>query len=145
MPSSIWNKYKLIKEINNKSNIKTYLTKIEPIIKEIIYKNKNEYYLIKERIEIIKEKIKIYDIIEEEDRIYIVIENNKEMIKEFDKLILLDEIEIKKEGILKDQGNPISKTEIKKLLEKEKSMCKIKYEKYEDNKIKKGIGRKIIK
>ena len=62
------------------------------------------------------------------------------MIKEFDKLILLDEIEIKKEGILKDQGNPISKTEIKKLLEKEKSMCKIKYEKYEDNKIKKGIG-----
>ena len=42
MPSSIWNKYKLIKEINNKSNIKTYLSKIEPIIKEIIYKNINE-------------------------------------------------------------------------------------------------------
>ena len=54
MPSSIWNKYKLIKEINNKSNIKTYLTKIEPIIKEIIYKDKNKYYIIIEKLEKIK-------------------------------------------------------------------------------------------
>ena len=97
MPSTIWNKYKLIKEINNNSNIITYLTKIEPIIKEIKYKNKKEYYLIRERIEIIKDKIKIYDIIEEEDKIYIIIENNNENIIEFDKLILSDKITIKKD------------------------------------------------
>ena len=41
MPSTIWNKYKIIKEINKNLNIKTYLTRIEPIIKEINYKNKN--------------------------------------------------------------------------------------------------------
>ena len=31
--SSIWNKYKKIKEINKNLNINTYLTRIEPIIK----------------------------------------------------------------------------------------------------------------
>ena len=50
MSSTIWNKYKLIKAINNNSNITTYLTKIEPIIKEIIYQDINEYYLIREKI-----------------------------------------------------------------------------------------------
>ena len=73
MPSTIWNKYQLIKEIDINTKIKTYLTRIEPIIKEINIKNENEYYIIKERIERIKEIIKIYDIIEEKDRIYIVI------------------------------------------------------------------------
>jgi len=48
MPSKIWNKYKIIKEIEFNSNIKTYLTKIEPIVKEIIPKNKEDYYKIKE-------------------------------------------------------------------------------------------------
>jgi len=38
MPSKIWNKYEVIKEIEDNSNIKTYLTKIEPIAKEIIPK-----------------------------------------------------------------------------------------------------------
>ena len=42
MPSTIWNKYKKVKEIEDNSNIKTYLTRIEPIIKEISYKNRNE-------------------------------------------------------------------------------------------------------
>ena len=90
MPSTIWNKYQKVKEIENNSNIKTYLTRIEPIIKEISYKNKNEYYIIRDRIERIKDKIKIYDIIEEDNKIYIVIENNKDMIKEIDKIILKD-------------------------------------------------------
>ena len=141
MPSTIWNKYKIIKEYDNKNiNIKTYLTRIEPIIKEINYKNINEYYIIKERIERIKNKIKIYDIIEEENKIYIVIDNNKDIINEIDKIIIKDEIEMQKEGILKDQGNPINKNEILNLLKMEKSMCKIIYEKIEDNKIKKGKG-----
>ena len=72
MPS-IWNKYKKIKEIKTNKKMNTYLARIEPIIKEIIINNENEYNIIKERIEKIKNIIKIYDIIEEKDRIYIVI------------------------------------------------------------------------
>ena len=71
MPSTIWNKYQKVKEIGNNSNIKTYLARIEPIIKEINYKNINEYIIIREKIERISNKIKIYDIIEEENKIYI--------------------------------------------------------------------------
>ena len=103
MSLTIWNKYKIIKEIDKNLNIKTYLARIEHIIKEISYKYKNEYLVIRERIEGIKNKIKIYDIIEEENKIYLVIDNNKEIISELDKLILKDEIELKKEGILKEQ------------------------------------------
>ena len=139
MPSSIWDKYKLIKEINNNSNIKTYITRIEPIIKEIIPKNNDEYFLFKERIERIKEIIKIYDIIEENDKIYVVIENEKEEILKFDKLIM-DECNIEKEGILEGHGNPVSKNEILELFEMEKSMCKIKFDKIENEEIKKGKG-----
>ena len=47
MPSKIWNKYQILKEINVNQNIKTYLTRIELIIKEIIPKNQNEFYLIR--------------------------------------------------------------------------------------------------
>ena len=75
----IWNKYKIIKEIDSKSNIKTYLTRIEPIIKEVIPKNKSEYYEITERLEELKEELNIYEIIEEGDKIYIVIEKMKKL------------------------------------------------------------------
>ena len=34
----------MIKEIGTNSNIKTYLTRIELIVKEIIPKNKDDYY-----------------------------------------------------------------------------------------------------
>ncbi len=51
-----------------------------------------------------------------------------------------DKIEIKKEGILKEQGNPVSKNEVDELFKMEKSMCKVIYERIEDNKIKKGKG-----
>ena len=139
MSSTIWNKYTLIKEIDSESNVKTYLTRIEPIIKEISYKNQTEYYAIKEKIERIKNKIKIYDLIEEEDKIYLVIENSFEILYQVEK-ILKDEIEMKKEGILKGHGNPVSKKEILNLLEMEKSMCKIAFESIEDNQIKRGNG-----
>ena len=44
MPSTILNKYKLIKEISSNASIKTYLARIEPIIKEIIPKDKEDYH-----------------------------------------------------------------------------------------------------
>ena len=115
----------MIKEINKNSNINTYLTRIEPIIKEIIINNEIEYYKIKERLEIIKKAIKIYDIIEEKDRIYIVMDNNEQIMTKLDKMILSEKLDIKKEGILLGHGNPVSKNEIKDLFKMEKSMCKI--------------------
>ena len=54
MPSTIWNKYKLIKEISSNSGIKTYSARLEPIIKEIIPKDKDDYYVINELLEQLK-------------------------------------------------------------------------------------------
>ena len=131
MPSKIWDKYKIIKEIkSNNLNIKKYITKIEPIIKEIIPKNKDDYYIIIERLENIKEEeeINIYEIIEENERIYIVIDNNEELLSKIDKLILSDELDIRKEGIVEGHGRPITKEEIFNLFKMDKSMCKISVE-----------------
>ena len=82
MPLKIWDKYTMIKEIESNSNIKTYLTKIEPIVKKIIPKNEDDYYyIIKERLEKIKIELKneliIYEIIEENEKIYIAMDNIK--------------------------------------------------------------------
>ena len=130
MPSKIWNKYKMIKEIETNSNIKTYLTKIEPIVKEIIPKNKEDYYIIIERLERlkIKEELNIYEIIEENERIYIVIDNNDELLSKIDKLLLSDELDIREECIIKGHGRPIKKDEIFDLFKMEKSICKISFE-----------------
>ena len=52
--------------------------------------------MVYRRIEKLKSEIKIYDIIEEENKIYIVIDNNNnEKLLDIDK-ILKDEAEIKK-------------------------------------------------
>ena len=67
-------------------------------------------------------------------------DNNEEEISKIDKIISKDEINIQNEGILKGQGNPITKKEILELFEMEKSMCKISYENIRDNEIKNGKG-----
>jgi len=123
--------YKMIKEIKSNTNIKTYLTLIEPIVKEIKPKNKDDYYIIIERLENIKEEeeINIYDIIKENERIYIVLNNNDELLSKIDKLILSDELEIRKESIIEGHGRPIIKEEIFNLFKIYKSMCKISAEK----------------
>ena len=139
MPENIWNKYEKIKEIDNKnSNVKTYLAKIEPIIKEIKPKDKKDYISIYQKLEKIKNEIKIFDIIDENDIIYIVIENNEEINNKVDKM-LIEKLEIKKEGIVEGHGTPITKNEILKLFEMEKSMCKIESISKENEKTK-GSG-----
>ena len=50
MPTKISEKYKLVKEIESNSNIKTYLAKMELIVKEIIPKDKDDYYKISEKL-----------------------------------------------------------------------------------------------
>ena len=128
MPTNIWNKYTKLKEISSNSKIKTYSAKIEPIIKEIIPTDINDFYIIKDLIDNLKYQMNIFEIIEEDEKIYLVIDNNEELNKEMDKLILSDELEIQKEGVVEGHSNPITKKEILKLFEMEKSMCKISYE-----------------
>ena len=97
MPSTIWNKYKLIKEISSNSGIKTYSARLEPIIKEIIPKDKDDYQAISERLEQLKAQLDIYEIIEEDYKFYIVAENNEKLLSKIDKLILSNESTTKKE------------------------------------------------
>ena len=99
---TIWNKYKIIKEINQNSNIKTYLTKleIETIVIEILPKDIEDYYRKKEQLEKLKYQMNIYEIKEENKKIYIVIDNNEDLLSNIDKLLLSDKINIQKEGII---------------------------------------------
>ena len=137
---SVWNKYKKIKEVTNKSKIKTYLVRIEPIIKEIVPKDEDNYSKIYNYLNENRNELKIFDIIEENKKIYVVIDNDNEANKRIDDLILQEEFNIKKESILIGHGNPIFKDEILNLFKMEESMCKIKFERMENNEIKKGIG-----
>ena len=128
MPSTILNKYKLIKEISSNASIKTYLARIEPIIKVITPKDKDDYHGISERLEQLKDRLDIYEIIEEDYKFYIVAENNEKLLSKIDKLILSNESATKKEGIIKGHGSPVTKKELTELFEKDKAMCKISYE-----------------
>ena len=87
MLSKIWNKYTKVEENKSISNIKTYSAIIEPIVIVITPKDKNEYYFIKEKIEILKIMNKIYEIIEKNNIIYIIMDNNLEMISKIIELI----------------------------------------------------------
>jgi len=118
---TIWNKYKMIKEISSKENIKTYKAKIETIIKGIIPRNKNEYDNILYNLQNYKDLI--YEIIEKNNNIYVVLLNDN---------INLDNISIIKEGY-NGNDSPISKHEVNDLFLKEKAMCKIISDKIENN------------
>ena len=139
MPS-IWEKYQKIEEMDSNSKIKTYKVKIEPIIKEIMPENRNDYFKIKERLGIIEKKYKIIEIIEEKDKFYIVINKDEELISKIDKLLLTDEINIQDEGKIEGHGNLITKNEILNLLKMEQSMCRIEYQRIINNKLINGHG-----
>ena len=139
MPN-VWDKYQKIKEIKNKSNIKTYLARIEPIIKEITPKDEDEYNTIIDYFSELKDKFKVYDIIQEKQIIYLVVENKDEINKEIDNLLISGKFNEKKESILEGHGNPITKEEIFGLFKMEGAMCKIKFERIQNNKLIKGKG-----
>ena len=145
MPSKIWDKYEKLDEISSNSKIKTYKTKIEPIIKEIIPEDKKEYDKIKGRIIKLKNKLEIFEIIEVNERFYIVIRDEDELKSKIDNLILTDTIVTNKLTIIKEakmegHGKPISKDEIENLFKMEQSMCRIPFKKIEVNKLKTGHG-----
>ena len=87
----------------NKLEIKTYLTRsipTEKLIKEIHIKDINQYYLIRENFT--KEE-NINEIVIEDDIIFLVIDNNKEInhkVDEFLTKILSDDSYIENERII---------------------------------------------
>ena len=85
-----------------------------------------------------KEKIKIFEIFEEKNVLYII--SDKEYISQIEKL--LKEKNLEKEGIFIQNSHPISKKEFDELYKHEKSMCKIKFEGRQNGKtlIGKGSG-----
>ena len=109
---SIWNKYQKIKKIEKNENIKTYLGRIEPIIKEIKPKNEDNYHKIIEYFTKFKDEYKIYEIIEEKGKIYIVIEKNIEKNKKIDEIIISGKF-IEKEPILEGNGKKTKTNEPK--------------------------------
>ena len=139
MPS-IWEKYQKIEEIESNPKIKTYKAKIEPIIKEIIPKDKEEHYRIKIKLDKIEKNYNIIEIIEEEEKFFIVINKDDEIISKIDKLLVTDELNIQKEGKIKEHGSPISKNEILNLLGMEQSMCRIDFENIENGNLVNGHG-----
>ena len=139
MPNTIWNKYKKEKELdNNGSNCKSILSTIQVIIKEIHPKDNNEYYFIKENLEYLKSsnEIKIYDIIEENGKIYAVIDADSNISEQFN-LLIDNQSVIKKEGITLNKNPPISKKEIFDIFKMEKAICRIHFQ---DSKGKDGTG-----
>ena len=139
MTGKFWKKHEKIKEIgNNNSIIKSYIARMEPIVKEIRPKDEEEYELIILRLEEIKKEIKIYDIVKEDEVIYIIIENDVNINAKVEKL-LSEELDFQMEGIVEGYGTPIKKKEIENLLKMEKSMCKIESE-TKDNKKIRGTG-----
>ena len=124
---TIWEKYSKITELgSNNQNCKNYLSVLKVIIKEIIPKDNNEYSSIKNKLEYIKHSnfFKIYDIIEELGKIYIVIDDNNQDLEKFN-LILNRHNE---EGNVLNKELPISKKEINNLFKMETAICRIYFQ-----------------
>jgi len=139
MPS-IWGKYQKIELMDSNSKIKTYKAKIEPIIKEIIPEDKEDFFRIKERLEFIEKNYEIIEMIEQEDKFYIVINRENEINSKIDNLLLTDDLYIKKESKIENHGNVIPKSEILNLYKKESAMCKIVFENIDKGILESGHG-----
>ena len=129
--SYIWNKYKKKREISKKnSKIKTYSAIFEPMIKEIAYQNEEEYFTIYEKLKLLEYEIKIYDIIEEKDIIYVVLDNDEEISRRIDNEIIPKSFI--EEAILLELGKPVNEKETLELFKIEQAMCEIKSQKIID-------------
>ena len=142
MPSLIWKKYNKLKDIINNSKINTFLSEIKVIVKEIIPENNDEKTLILNNIENIKNsnEIKIYDFIEDDKKLYFIIDNDEQVMQKFDSLIYNDNTFIQPEADIYNKEGPVNKNEIIELFKMETSMCKIYFESTENNQLKIGKG-----
>lgn len=148
MSSKIWSDFTKIEELkskNNNLNIKSYLSRKDFIVEEIIEKDQEKYDKINEIIESLKiiEKMKIYAHYKEDQKIFVIIDNNEKIQEDFESSLSFNNnnnIDIKEEGILRDHCGPISKKEIENLLKLESSLCKINCQIMENNAFKDIFG-----
>ena len=105
----------IIKLIGKNENIETYEAQMKILVKKIKIKDENDKFYYKSYL---FNNNKIYDIIEENDYIYIYYDCEENI----DELLNLKEI---KECVVKGHCDPITKDEIDELFKKEKAMCKI--------------------
>ena len=132
---------KILESKMNKKNINnsTYEFKL-PLMAKEIYKSEDKQF-IKNLFSNTnaKEKIKIFDLFEDKNVLYII--SDKEYISQIEKL-MKEKSNLEKEGIFIQNSHPISKKEFDELYRYEKSMCKIKFENIQNGKtlIGKGSG-----
>ena len=128
-----WSRISNVKLSKKSKNTETYEANMKILIKKVKMKNENEIFYFKNKINE-KEK-KIYDIIEDNNILYIIYDINEDI----DELINNNTIK-EKEAIISYE--PIKKDEIFKLFEKELAICKIKFKEIKNNKIEdmKGTG-----
>ena len=115
-----------------RQNILCY--RINAIVKEIKSKDKDDYIRISQRIQQFKHKMKVYEMMGENDTIYIVLDKNEELAK-VDELLFSEKSDIEKDGIVDGHDSPIKKNEIFELFKMEKSIWKIKSTNKEGKKI----------
>ena len=108
MPS-VWNKYKKEKELSSTHHIKTFLASFQPIIKEIIPKDKESLFSIYEYFDNMKEELKIYEIYDEEGKIYLVVGNDEDTNKRIDDIIPKMNIKMKKNAFWMDKMDQLLK------------------------------------
>ena len=136
---TVWEKYNKLEECDNKNNdnFKTYLVQKNYYMKEIPFKDDEDKLSVLGKIEIMKNEIKIYDIIEEQSSIYIVIDYEKDQINKFD--FLYNNNAFKCESIIKGHASYSNLSEIQKLYKKgENKIVKIDI-KYNNKRIR-GTG-----
>lgn len=130
--SYLENYIELEEEENNlgpENGIKTYKAKREYLIKEIEIKDEEEKLSKMKLINNFanESNIKIYDIIENENSICVVIDSDKEKSLKFDRLLLEQkEQNLIKETIIQGQGKYLTLSDIQALYKEEKKNDKNK-------------------
>ena len=118
---AVWEKYNKLEECNEQDNdnFKTYRVQRDYFIKEIPFQTDEDKLSILGKIDIIKNEIKIYDIIEEQFCIYVVIGCENDQINKFNDIY--NNNGFKCESIIKGQPSYSNLSEIQKLYKKGES------------------------
>lgn len=112
----VWEEYNNMGEEKN-TKIKTYKAQKEFFVKEIYFNNNEDKINKYAALESMKNEINIYKIYEEDFKFNVVIDKDTEASEKFD-AILNNNIELKNESIIKENGKYSKFKEIKKIHEK---------------------------
>ena len=119
-----------IQLIERNSNIETFSANLRIIIKKVYTNNITEALLYKLTLLEYKKRRKIYDVIEENNILYIYLDPSENIND-----LLFNKIKIEKELVVEGHCAPITKNELNELIKKEESLCKIKLNKIINNEL----------